>query len=87
MSESEVEVQIPLNFNTNLIQDNPNGWGPCDMPDKFKDMPYQPFSKSDRIGKISDWTGIGTQDKKFAGMSFCQSFFNSIRIFKKTYLC
>ncbi|KAF0719939.1 eukaryotic translation initiation factor 3 subunit D-like isoform X2 [Aphis craccivora] len=46
------------------IQNNPFGWGPCEMPDQFKDMPYQPFSKGDRIGKISDWTGL-SQDKKY----------------------
>lgn len=34
------------------IQDNPNGWGPNSVPEQFKDMPYQPFSKSDRIGKV-----------------------------------
>lgn len=34
------------------IQNNPFGWGPCEMPDQFKDMPYQPFSKGDRIGKV-----------------------------------
>ena len=34
------------------IQDNANGWGPCQVPEKFKDMPYQPFSKSDRLGKV-----------------------------------
>ena len=34
------------------IQDNVNGWGPCQVPEKFKDMPYQPFSKSDRLGKV-----------------------------------
>ena len=35
------------------IQENANGWGPCDMPEQFKDMPYQPFSKGDRLGKVS----------------------------------
>ena len=34
------------------IQDNPDGWGPCELPDQFKDMPYQPFSKGDRLGKV-----------------------------------
>lgn len=28
-------------------------------------MPYQPFSKSDRLGKISDWTGSAQTDKKY----------------------
>ncbi|EEB16441.1 eukaryotic translation initiation factor 3 subunit, putative [Pediculus humanus corporis] len=50
-----------------VIQDNVNGWGPCDMPEQFKDMPYQPFSKGDRLGKasISDWAGTAFQDKKY----------------------
>jgi len=40
-----------------VLQDNNFGWGPCSMPKEFQDIPYQPFSKGDRIGKISDWTG------------------------------
>lgn len=34
------------------IQDNPKGWGPCSIAEAYKDMPYQPFSKSDRLGKV-----------------------------------
>lgn len=56
----------PPHFTPPLIQDNPNGWGPCELPEQFKDMPYQPFSKGDRLGKISDWTGAAFQDKKYA---------------------
>uniref|UniRef100_A0AAX7SDJ8 Eukaryotic translation initiation factor 3 subunit D n=1 Tax=Astatotilapia calliptera TaxID=8154 RepID=A0AAX7SDJ8_ASTCA len=44
-------------FHAPVIQDNPSGWGPCAVPEKFKDMPYQPFSKGDRLGKVADWTG------------------------------
>jgi translation initiation factor 3 subunit D len=47
------------------IQDNANGWGPSDVPDAFKDMPYQPFSKGDRLGKVSDWTGATYQDRRY----------------------
>ncbi|XP_033216534.1 eukaryotic translation initiation factor 3 subunit D-like [Belonocnema kinseyi] len=54
-----------LHFVAPGIQDNPDGWGPCELPDQFKDMPYQPFSKGDRLGKIADWTGSAYQDKKF----------------------
>jgi translation initiation factor 3 subunit D len=28
-----------------LTQDNNDGWGPLGIPDRYKDMPYQPFSK------------------------------------------
>uniref|UniRef100_A0A3B4DIC1 Eukaryotic translation initiation factor 3 subunit D n=1 Tax=Pygocentrus nattereri TaxID=42514 RepID=A0A3B4DIC1_PYGNA len=48
-----------------VIQDNPSGWGPCAVPEKFKDMPYQPFSKGDRLGKVADWTGATYQDKRY----------------------
>jgi translation initiation factor 3 subunit D len=62
------------------IQDNANGWGPCQVPEKFKDMPYQPFGKTDRLGKViysenieihvvfevSDWTGATYTDRKYA---------------------
>lgn len=34
------------------INDNIDGWGPNFLPDQFKDLPYQKFSKSDRIGKV-----------------------------------
>ena len=39
-------------FMTPVIQDNPSGWGPCAVPEQFRDMPYQPFSKGDRLGKV-----------------------------------
>ncbi|KAF6039211.1 eIF3-S7 [Bugula neritina] len=47
------------------IQDNANGWGPCQLPNQFKDMPYQPFSKADRLGKISDWFGTTYQGRYY----------------------
>ena len=45
--------EIMAHFNPPLIQDNPNGWGPSSLPEQFQDMPYQPFSKGDRLGKVS----------------------------------
>ncbi|XP_030562459.1 eukaryotic translation initiation factor 3 subunit D-2 [Drosophila novamexicana] len=45
------------------IEYNQFGWGPCDMPDM--EVPYQPFCKSDRLGKISDWM-MPVQEKKYA---------------------
>ena len=47
-------TQIPLTrFVFPQIQDNPFGWGPLEVPEQFKDTPYQPFSKDDRLGKVS----------------------------------
>lgn len=47
------------------IKENSNGWGPCDLPDAFKGLPFQYFSKGDRIGKIADWSGTLYADKRF----------------------
>lgn len=52
-------------FEMPSLQCNEEGWGPSELAVSFRDMPYQPFSKSDRMGKISDWTGNAFNDKKF----------------------
>lgn len=41
-----------INFTLSLVNDNTDGWGPNNVPEKYKDLPYQKFSKSDRIGKV-----------------------------------
>lgn len=47
-----------------FVNDNVDGWGPNNVPEKYKDLPYQKFSKSDRIGKIADWTSMNQMDRK-----------------------
>eukprot|EP00897_Mesotaenium_endlicherianum_P004132 jgi/Mesen1/3747/ME000204S03007 len=46
-------------FEVPTLSDNQDGWGPTTVPEQFKDIPYAPFNKGDRIGKASDWTGQG----------------------------
>ncbi|KAJ8087048.1 hypothetical protein PM082_005873 [Marasmius tenuissimus] len=56
-------------FSLPPIRDNPDGgWGPSssNLPEqsKFKDIPYAPYSKSDKLGRFADWnetTGDGRQ--------------------------
>ncbi|EDW80499.1 uncharacterized protein Dwil_GK11533 [Drosophila willistoni] len=55
------------------MQYNEHGWGPCELD--VVDVPYQPFSKSDRLGKITDWT-VTQQDKKFTN-KYASSFGNN----------
>lgn len=45
---------------------DPLAWGPTKVPEKFKDMPYQPFSKNDKVGRIADWTGQTYSDPRLA---------------------
>lgn len=49
---------MALNFTLPPIHDNPDGsWGPSTsaLPAQFNDIPYAPFSKSDKITRIADW--------------------------------
>lgn len=40
------------------INDFEGGWGPANdvVPEQFRDIPYAPFSKSDKLGRVADWT-------------------------------
>ncbi|KAI9477762.1 MAG: eukaryotic translation initiation factor 3 subunit D [Benjaminiella poitrasii] len=40
------------------INDNAGGWGPASnvIPEQFREIPYTPYSKSDKLGRVADWT-------------------------------
>jgi hypothetical protein len=57
---------MPLPYAVPEIQDNPEGWGPCNVPEHLKDVPFAPFSKGDKLGKAADWTQQAYQ-KNFPG--------------------
>jgi translation initiation factor 3 subunit D len=55
-------------FSLPPINDNPDGgWGPSssNLPDqfKFKDIPYAPYSKSDKLGRFADWNDLSGDNR------------------------
>jgi translation initiation factor 3 subunit D len=66
MAEQHLEFIAPE------LQENATGWGPCSVPEQFQDMLYQPFAKSDRMGKVADWSGVTYSDKRIAGKYMSQ---------------
>ena len=55
-------------FSLPPINDNPDGgWGPSssNLPEqfKFKDIPYAPYSKSDKLGRFADWNDISGDNR------------------------
>ncbi|GAA5894782.1 eukaryotic translation initiation factor 3 subunit D [Sporobolomyces salmoneus] len=46
-----------------LVVDNEAGFGPSadHLPPQFKDIPYAPFSKNDKLGRIVDWNAEASQ--------------------------
>ncbi|KAI7873112.1 eukaryotic translation initiation factor 3 subunit D [Mucor mucedo] len=45
-------------FSLPTIHDSEGGWGPASdvIPQQFRDIPYAPFSKADKLGRVADWT-------------------------------
>lgn len=66
-------------FSLPPINDNPDGgWGPStsNFPDqfKFKDIPYAPYSKSDKLGRFADWNDLSSDNRpNVAGLPPTQS--------------
>lgn len=66
-------------FSLPPINDNPDGgWGPSssNFPDKFKfkDIPYAPYSKSDKLGRFADWNDASADNRQSAaGLSNIQN--------------
>jgi translation initiation factor 3 subunit D len=55
-------------FSLPPINDNPDGgWGPSssNLPEqfKFKDIPYAPYSKSDKLGRFADWNDLSGDNR------------------------
>jgi translation initiation factor 3 subunit D len=47
--------ESPTFFSLPFLNENTDGWGPNNAPEKYKDLPYQKFSKSDKIGKVGHY--------------------------------
>lgn len=43
------------------VEDNAEGWGPLSEPPQFKDVPFMPYSKGDRLGRIADFGQMASQ--------------------------
>ncbi len=61
-------VYTMASFSLPQINDNPDGgWGPSSssLPAqfKFKDIPYAPYSKSDKLGRFADWNDISGDNR------------------------
>ena len=50
---------MPAPFEVPGIVDNAEGWGPTTVPEQLEGLPYAPFGKGDKVGRISDFTQTG----------------------------
>ncbi|KXZ46191.1 hypothetical protein GPECTOR_46g260 [Gonium pectorale] len=56
-------------FPVPAVVDNPDGWGPCTVPEHLKDIPFAPFNKGDKLGRVADWTQSA---QRFGGRGYQQ---------------
>eukprot|EP00249_Psilotum_nudum_P010805 c22778_g1_i1 orf=388-2046(-) len=54
VATKQPQLKVPV------VADNPDGWGPPDgsaaLQNQLQNVPYAPFSKSERLGRVADWT-------------------------------
>ncbi|RPA95963.1 hypothetical protein L873DRAFT_1773613 [Choiromyces venosus 120613-1] len=55
----------PLDLNTLIaaLPENDNGWGPpASVESALNEVPYAPYSKGDKLGRMADWSTEGGKD-------------------------
>ena len=46
--------------------DQHSGWGPSDVPEQYKEVPYYaPYSKADKLGRVADLNPSGQGRSEF----------------------
>lgn len=52
---------MPAAYRVPNIPDNEEGWGPTSttVPEQLEGVPYAPYGKGDKVGRISDFTASG----------------------------
>lgn len=66
-------------FSLPVLQETPDMWGPPSMasssgksnesvlPKEFRDIPFTPFAKSDKIGRFADWNNVSSSANQADG--------------------
>lgn len=50
---------MPAVFDIPDVPDNTDGWGPTTEPEELKGIPYAPFAKGEKLGRIADFAQTG----------------------------
>ncbi|KAL4449000.1 hypothetical protein ABPG77_007717 [Micractinium sp. CCAP 211/92] len=46
---------MPVHFVLPAVEENAEGWGPTSVPEQFDGVPFMPYSKGERLGRIADF--------------------------------
>ena len=63
-------------FELPQIPESDGQWGPPKQPllnRKFQDIPYAPFSKSDRVGRFADWNDLTGENRQTSNLASGQN--------------
>lgn len=53
-SESELFNKTRL-FSLPDVKGNTAGWGPVEGPAEMQEVPFAPYDKTNKLGRVSDW--------------------------------
>ena len=62
---------MPAPFLTPAIVDNEEGWGPNTVPELLEGVPYAPYAKAEKVGRISDFTQSSYNNKYGGNIASC----------------
>ena len=62
---------MPAVFSLPDVVDNTDGWGPTNEPEELKGIPYAPFLKSEKVGRIADFAQTGYNKYGGTSLSAC----------------
>ena len=56
--------------NAEVVHENPSSWGPVGDTQDIGDIPYLPYSKCDKLGRVADWLGTSENKAKGKGQAY-----------------
>ncbi|CAK0760799.1 hypothetical protein CVIRNUC_002801 [Coccomyxa viridis] len=74
---------MPAGFEVPGIIENEEGWGPTTVPEHLEGVPYAPYGKGDKVGRVSDFTQSGFN--KYGGRYGNQNMSNYPQVFNFSY--
>lgn len=54
-----------VGIDVSQVEDNKEGWGPTGIPEKFSSVPFLPYGKGERLGRIAEFGHSGGRGGHF----------------------
>ena len=59
-----------VGFKLPAVEDNTEGWGPDSVPQQYEDVPFMPFGKGERLGRIAEFGSAMSRNPHYQSTCF-----------------